>query len=43
LIDIYNPTEISKSSELIELEKPYDIPYRIFVPLKIEDLLVASY
>jgi len=26
---------------LIELEKPYDIPYRILISLKIENLLVA--
>ncbi|EFK96522.1 FAD dependent oxidoreductase [sediment metagenome] len=41
-LDIHNPTEVGKPSALIELEKPYDIPYRCLVPRGVEGLLVAG-
>lgn len=42
LIDIHNPTEVGKPSTLIELEKPYDIPYRCMIPKGVENLIVAG-
>jgi hypothetical protein len=41
-LDIHNPTEVGKPSTLIELEKPYDIPYRCLLPRGIDGLLVAG-
>lgn len=41
-LDIHNPTEVGKPSVLVELEKPYDIPYRCLLPRGIEGLLVAG-
>jgi hypothetical protein len=42
LIDIHNPIEVGTPSTLIELDKPYDIPYRCLVPQTFENLLVAG-
>ena len=42
LIDIHNPTEVGKPSTLVELEKPYDIPYRCMIPKGVENLIVAG-
>lgn len=41
-LDIHNPTEIGQPSTLIELEQPYDIPYRSLLPEGIENILVAG-
>lgn len=41
-LDIHNPTEVGRPSTLIELEKPYDIPYRCLLPRGVEGLLVAG-
>jgi hypothetical protein len=42
LIDIHNPNEVGMPSTLVELDKPYDIPYRCLVPQHVENLLVAG-
>ena len=42
LMDIHNPSETGKASELIYLDQPYDIPYRSLLPLGIEGLLTAG-
>ena len=42
LLDIHNPTENGKRSQLIMLKQPYTIPYRTLLPQGIENLLVAG-
>lgn len=42
LLDIHNPDEIGKPSELIPLEQPYDIPYRALLPAGVEGILTAG-
>lgn len=42
LLDIHNPTESGKRSQLIMLKQPYTIPYRALLPKGIEHLLVAG-
>lgn len=42
ILDIHNPTETAKPSELIYLDQPYDIPYRCLLPRGIEGLITAG-
>lgn len=42
VVDIHNPAGAGQAEAVIQYSKPYDIPYRSFVPLKIEGLLIAG-
>lgn len=42
LLDIHNPAEIGKPSQLVMLDAPYSIPFRCLLPRGIENLLVAG-
>ena len=42
LIDIHNPTGGGQAEKRSQPAIPYDIPYRCFVPLGVENLLVAG-
>ena len=42
LIDIHNPTGGGQAEKHSQPAKPYDIPYRCFLPIGIENLLVAG-
>ena len=42
IVDIHNPAGSGQAEEEIQYVKPYDIPYRCFVPLKADNLLVAG-
>ena len=42
IVDIHNPAGAGQAEATIQYCKPYDIPYRCFVPLNIEGLLVAG-
>ena len=42
IIDIHNPDGAGQAESNIQYSKPYDIPYRCFIPLKIDGLLVAG-
>ena len=42
IVDIHNPAGAGQAEAVIQYSKSYDIPYRSFVPLKIEGLLVAG-
>jgi hypothetical protein len=42
LIDIHNPTGGGQAEKHSQPAVPYDIPYRCFVPLKVENLLMAG-
>lgn len=41
-VDIHNPDGAGQAEEEIQTPKPYDIPYRCMVPLKVDGLLVAG-
>ena len=41
-VDIHNPEGAGQAEKVIALPKPYDIPYRCFVPKKIEGLYTAG-
>jgi len=42
IIDIHNPAGAGQAEPIIQYVKPYDIPYRCFVPQKVENLLVVG-
>lgn len=42
IVDIHNPSGAGQAEEKIQYCKPYDLPYRAFLPLGIEGLLVAG-
>lgn len=42
LIDIHNPTGGGQAEKHSQPAKPYDIPYRCFLPEKVDNLLVAG-
>lgn len=42
LLDIHNPAEVGKPSELILLDAPYDIPYRCLLPAGLEGILTTG-
>ena len=42
IVDIHNPAGAGQAESKIQYVKPYDLPYRCFVPLKVENLLVAG-
>lgn len=42
IVDIHNPVGSGQADKSIQSVKPYDLPYRCFVPLDIDNLLVAG-
>lgn len=42
IVDIHNPSGSGQAEEKISYSKSYDIPYRCFVPLGVENLYVAG-
>ncbi len=42
LVDIHNPAGAGQAEANIQYVKPYDLPYRCFVPRGVENLLVAG-
>ena len=42
IVDIHNPAGAGQAEEKIQYCKPYDLPYRCFLPRGIEGLLVAG-
>ncbi len=42
LIDIHNPAGAGQAEAEIQNSKPYDIPYRCFVPLETENLFIVG-
>lgn len=42
VVDIHNPDGAGQAEDKIQYSKPYDIPYRCFVPLSVDSLLVAG-
>ncbi len=42
IVDIHNPAGAGQAESHIQYVKPYDLPYRCFVPRKVENLLVAG-
>ena len=42
IVDIHNPSGAGQAEEIIQYVKPYDLPYRCFVPRKLEGLLVTG-
>jgi hypothetical protein len=42
IVDIHNPAGAGQAEAKIQYVRPYDLPYRCFVPLKAENLLVAG-
>lgn len=42
IVDIHNPAGAGQAEAKIQYVKPYDLPYRCFVPLRVEQLLVAG-
>ncbi len=42
IVDIHNPSGPGQADASIQYAKPYDLPYRCFVPLKAENLLVTG-
>ncbi len=42
IVDIHNPEGAGQAEERIQYVMPYDLPYRCFVPLKVENLLTAG-
>ncbi len=42
IVDIHNPNGAGQAESKIQYCRPYDIPYRAFVPLKIDGLLIAG-
>lgn len=42
IVDIHNPNGAGQAEAKIQYSKPYDIPYRAFVPLVVQGLLVAG-
>ena len=42
IVDIHNPEGARQAEERIQYVMPYDLPYRCFVPLKVENLLTAG-
>ncbi len=42
VVDIHNPEGAGQAEDKIQYCKPYDIPYRCFVPLEVQSLLIAG-
>lgn len=42
IVDIHNPAGSGQAESKIAYVKPYDLPYRCFVPQKVDQLLVAG-
>ena len=42
IVDIHNPAGAGQAEEKIQYVEPYDLPYRCFVPRKVENLYVAG-
>lgn len=42
IVDIHNPAGAGQAEDHIQYVTPYDLPYRCFVPRRIENLLVAG-
>ena len=42
IVDIHNPAGAGQAEAQIQYVKPYDLPYRCFVPKKIDRLLIAG-
>lgn len=42
IVDIHNPAGAGQAEEKIQYVKPYDLPYRCFLPKNIENLMVAG-
>ena len=42
IVDIHNPDGAGQAEPTIQYCKPYDLPYRCFLPLGLEGLLVAG-
>jgi hypothetical protein len=42
IVDIHNPNGAGQAEEKIQYVAPYDLPYRCFVPLRAEKLLIAG-
>lgn len=42
IVDIHNPEGAGQAEERIQYARPYDIPYRAFVPLGIDNLYTAG-
>ena len=43
IVDIHNPAGAGQAEDKIQYVVPYDLPYRCFVPLKVENLLTAGH
>lgn len=42
IVDIHNPAGAGQAEANIQYVRPYDLPYRCFVPLKVENLFTAG-
>ena len=42
IVDIHNPAGAGQAESKIQYVKPYDLPYRCFIPRKLENLFVAG-
>ncbi len=42
IVDIHNPAGAGQAEDKIQYVVPYDLPYRCFIPLKVENLLTAG-
>lgn len=42
IVDIHNPAGAGQAESRIQYVKPYDLPYRCFIPRKLENLFVAG-
>jgi hypothetical protein len=42
IVDIHNPTGAGQAEAQIQYVSPYDLPYRCFVPLNADNLLIAG-
>lgn len=42
IVDIHNPAGAGQAEAKIQYVKPYDLPYRCFIPRKVENLYVAG-